>query len=260
MMLQRGQALTEFLVVALALMPLFVLIPVIAKYQDISHSTQLASRYAAFDALSGHADSSGGKTESQLADEVRRRFFSNAGAAIKTQDTAGNFNAHRNLFWRDPNGNPLIKDFADIELSFGFRNAASRAAAFSAASDGAPFLLRDELDLPTRGIHTANVSVALANLPAGLGFFEPLDRLNLSIGRSTSVVFDTWAARDPEEVEARIGRSAKVFPAGALSAVSPLVDAAVSAIDARAGLSGPRLGRLDFWRDLVPQDRLRPRP
>lgn len=45
--LQRGQALTEFLVISVAMVPLFLLMPVIAKYQDVSHSTQMASRYSA---------------------------------------------------------------------------------------------------------------------------------------------------------------------------------------------------------------------
>jgi hypothetical protein len=47
----RGQALTEFLLVSLALIPLFLLLPMIGKYQDINHATQMASRYAAFDAI-----------------------------------------------------------------------------------------------------------------------------------------------------------------------------------------------------------------
>ena len=143
--------------------------------------------------------------------------------------------------------------------AFGAAGGSSHAEGFSAASDGVPFALRNELDLPARGIYTASVSVALVRLPAGLAFFEPLDRLDLSIARSTGVLFDAWTARSPEQVETKIGGNARVFPAGALAAVSPVVDAAVIAIDAPAALIGPRLGRLDFWRDTVPQDRLRPR-
>ena len=97
-----GQALTEFLVVALALIPLFLLVPMIAKYQDISHFTQLASRYAAFDAMTRNDSVSTWKPEAQLADEVRRRFFSNSDAPIKTGDVVGNFDANRNLFWSNP--------------------------------------------------------------------------------------------------------------------------------------------------------------
>lgn len=254
----RGQALTEFLVIALALVPLFLLIPVIAKYQDINHATQMASRYVAFEAMTRNDSVSSWKPEEQLASEVRRRFFGNADAPIKTNDVAGNFMAHQNLFWRDPQGNALVRDFnSDVTVSFGFSNEATHNGAFSEASDGTPFLLRNELDLRARGVYTANVAVKLANLPGGVKFYEPFDKINLAITRSTSIAIDPWTAKDPQQVESKIASSAKVFPVGPLAAVSPVVDVAVTVIDLPGGLSGPRLGKLDFWRDVVPQDRLR---
>lgn len=257
---QHGQALTEFLVVAIALVPLFLLMPLIAKYQDISHATQMASRYVAFEAMTRNDSVSTWKPESQLADEVRRRFFSNTDAPIKTNDVAGNFEANRNLFWRDPQGNPLIKDFnSDVTVSFGFGNGSSHNDAFSSTHDGEPFVLRNQLDLHARGIYTANVSVTLANLPAGLTFYEPFDQINLSMTRSTSVLIDPWTAKNPQQVESKIAGNAAIFPVGSLSAVSPIVDAAVTIIDLPGGLSGPKLGQLDFWRDVVPEDRLKSR-
>lgn len=257
---QRGQALTEFLVAAVALVPLFLLIPLIAKYQDIAHTTQLASRYVAFDSFTRNDSVGTAKSEGQLADEVRRRFFSNADAPIKTDDVAGNFLAHQNLFWRGPSNTALIRDFGtDVGVSFGAGNGASHGAGFSAASDGVPFILHDRLALRARGVYTANVSVALANLPAGLKFFEPFDRIDLNVGRSTSVAIDPWAARDPAQIEAKIVGHPELFPTAPLAALTPAVDAAVRAIDAPAGLSGPLLGQLDFWRDVVPNDRLKTR-
>ncbi|RZI43941.1 hypothetical protein EGT07_00455 [Herbaspirillum sp. HC18] len=256
---EHGQALTEFLVVALALVPLFLLIPVIAKYQDIAHATQMAGRYAAFQATIRNDSTTGWEPENELADEVRRRFFSNSDAPIKTKDVAGDFKANQNLFWRDPQDNALISSFKDVNVSFGFAGGGSHTDAFSSASDGKPFPgIPSQLGLSARGIYTANVSVKLANLPAGLKFYEPFDKIDLSITRSTSVVIDPWTAKDPAQVESKIAGSAAIFPVGSLSAVSPVVDAAVSIIDAPGGLSSPRLGNLDFWRDVVPRDRLRP--
>lgn len=255
---RHGQALTEFLIVAIALVPLFLLMPVIAKYQDISHATQMASRYIAFDAFTRNdSASSGWKPESQLADEVRRRFFGNTDAPIKTNDAADDFDANQNPFWSDPRGDSLIKDIDnDVKVSFGFDNSSSHDDAFSSASDGLPFVLRNQLDLRARGIYTANVSVALANLPAGLAFYEPFDRIDLSIARGTSVLIDPWTAKNPQQVESKIAGNAAIFPVGSLSAVSPAVDAAVTLIDAPGHFLGPKLGKLDFWRDVVPQDRL----
>lgn len=258
MSMQQGQALTEFLAISVAMVPLFLLIPVIAKYQDISNSTQMASRYVAFDAMYRNDSMGTWKPESQLADEVRRRFFSNSDAPIKTNDVAGDFSANRNLFWSDPKGAPLIASFSNnVQVSYGFGNSPNHSGAFSSTSDAVPFVLHNELGLQARGIYTANVSVTLANLPAGLKFYEPFDRINLSIARSTSLIFDPWSAKNPQEVESRIGGNPTIFPAAKLQAVSPIVDAAVSLIDAPGQLSGPKLGKLDFWRDVVPEDRLR---
>lgn len=254
---QKGQALTEFLVVSFALVPLFLLIPIIAKYQDINNATQLASRYVAFEAITRNYAVSSWKPENQLANEIRRRFFSNRDAPIKTADgdAAGDYTANQNLFWRDPKGNPLIKDFNDVTVSFGSDNKPSHDGAFSSASDGKPFSVHDQLGLQARGIYTANVSVKLANLPAGLKFYEPFDKINLSMTRRTSIVIDPWTAKDPGQVDTRVGGNAAIFPAGQLQAVAQGIDAAVAVID--LGQTGPKLGRLDFWTDVVPEDRLK---
>ena len=46
---QSGQALVEFLAMALALVPLFVLIPLVGRLQDQAHAVEMSSRFAAFD-------------------------------------------------------------------------------------------------------------------------------------------------------------------------------------------------------------------
>lgn len=269
----RGQALTEFLVVALALIPLLLLIPVIAKYQDIAHATQMASRYVAFDALVRNDEVSSWKPVGQLEEEVRRRFFGNSDAPVKTNDTAGNFNADRNAFWVDPRGNALIADFADdVKVTFGFGASATQADGFATASDGEPFRsdllngvpfnVSDKLGLPARGIYTGNVSVALLNLPAGLKSYEPFDKINLSIRRHTSLVLDTWTGKDAGSVQARLDNPL-IFPGELLEPVKPVVDAAVTIVESPSCFGsggctpGPKLGELDFWRDVVPSDRLR---
>jgi len=112
----HGQALTEFLVVALVLVPLYLLMPLIAKYQDIAYQTLMASRYVTFDAAVNNESQNAWKNPAQLAGEVRRRFFSTPDAPIKTNDTAGNFSAHRNVYWTGPKNEPLIADFdADVQ-------------------------------------------------------------------------------------------------------------------------------------------------
>ncbi|QOY96453.1 hypothetical protein IM543_00660 [Massilia sp. UMI-21] len=265
-----GQALTEFIVLALVLIPLFLIIPLIAKYQDIAHHIQMASRYVAFEAMARNDSMSSWKPQSQLEQEVQRRFFSNSDAPIKSNDEAGDFNSHRNAFWKDPMGAPLIRNFNDdVRISFGPDNIAAIRESFINASDNAPFRglvgVSDALGLNAPGIHRANVTVVLANIsqPDGIHAraFEGFKNINLTMSRQTSLLIDPWSARDSAQIEERID-DIRIFPGSMLTTVAPLVDAAVAIVESpscfKGGCtSGPKLGKLDFWRDVVPNDRLK---
>lgn len=256
----KGQAVVEFLIFSVALIPLFLLVPMIAKYQDIAHSTQMASRYVAFEATTRNDSSGTFKPVNQLADEVRQRFFSNPDAAIKTNDRAGNFKANQNLFWRDPNDKSLIADInSDVTVTFGSSNGSDHSAAFSGADDGKPFVLKDQLSLPSRGMYTANVSVKVANLPAGLKFYEPFDKINLTMTRSTSVVIDGWAGSGPDAVQAKLDNDPIPFPAAKLRELKPIITPVVFLVENFGRVPAPKLGELEFWKDVVPADRLRPK-
>lgn len=272
---QRGQALTEFLVVALALVPLFLLLPLIAKYQDIAHAAQMASRYVAFEATTRNdgMGSNAFKSESELAAEVRRRFFSNSDAAIKTGDVAGDFLGSQNLFWRTPQGGSLIENFdSDVAVTFGNGQGASHTDAYSAASDGQPFNtvpinVRDELKLNADGVYTANISVKVADIDSAEDTFtrsyDALRSIGLTITRHTSLTHDSWTASGPQQVEDRIDKTL-LFPGRLLRPIKPVVGLAVALVEMPAcfpafcnpNTIGPQLGELDFWRDEVPQDRL----
>ncbi|GAB3427969.1 hypothetical protein NX773_00630 [Massilia solisilvae] len=262
----NGQALTEFLVVALALVPLFLLMPLIAKYQDIAHQTQMASRYVAFDAAVRNEWQNSWKDPAQLAAEVRRRFFSNPDAPIKTNDTAGNFDAHRNLFWRGPTNEPLIADFdADVAISFGDSASPSQANGFTASTDGDPFnktagtgvetKIAEQLSLKAAGIFTGNVSVKLAKTPAFLKSYQPFDTIDLSITRHTSVVVNGWDADTPAKVVSRID-SKLLVPGTQLRKIASIADGFITPFEA-GKVQPPQLGQLSFWQDVVPSDRLK---
>ena len=273
----HGQAMVEFLVVALALVPLFLLMPMIGKYQDIAHATDMASRYVAFDAIANNPNSRDGfKSADQLAAKVRRRFFSNSDAPIKTGDEAGDFKANRNLMWVDAQGESLIKTFGDVSVSFGAGRGPNPVDGLSASADDAPFnvplpfKVADELKLGT-GMYTANVSVKLANVKELLGSYAgtygELSKLDLTITRSTSVLIDPWTASDAAKINERVlnvklfpGRILDQEPAG-LPSVRSVVNAAVNVIEAPDCFpsachgKGPQLGRLSYWDDVVPADR-----
>lgn len=246
-----GQALTEFLVVSLALMPLFLLIPMIGKYQDISHATQLASRYAAFDAVLRNDSQDAWKTPESLAAEVRQRFFGVPGAGIVTQPQGG---AAIREGWSDPYSHPLIAAPADISVSFGAGRGDTYQQAYeqAGAGDTAIFPLAPVTGLGSKGLYRANVGVTLAKLPAGLRSIEPFDQLDLHIERQATVLPDPWTANSPAQTEQRIARLAPI------DAVIPegLIAAAIEVTD-MASVKPPAFGKLDRWRDVVPLDRLR---
>jgi hypothetical protein len=247
----RGQALTEFLVISLVLIPLFLLLPVIGKYQDISHASQMASRYAAFDAALRNDSNNSHKSPAQLQNELRQRYFGPVQAGIKSGSEQ---QAVLKDYWNDPFGNPLVRSPADIALSFGASHGDSHDDGYSSAKDTELFPWARAAGLSTRGIYRANVAVSLANLPEGLRSIEPFDKLNLTIERHASVLPDAWTAASPAQAEQRFGRMAPI------NALMPedLISKAIKFVDLDK-VSAPRFGNLPAWRDLVPQDRLRAR-
>lgn len=242
---QRGQALTEFIALCIALVPLFLLFPLIGKYQDIAHSVLAASRYVAFDMLTRYNNP---KPQAQLEQEVRRRFFSAAALPIKSNDSAGDFTADQNPLWRDPINKPLISNFNDIQVSTQWTTSSNWAnESFNTAAS--------LLDLSDRGLYTATITAPIANLPAGLRFYEPFDKLNLQIQRHTSIVPDTWAAGSAAQVQSKLGGPLLVPLSKPLQALSPFVDLWMLPVE--PGVRPPKLGQLQFWADQVPADRLK---
>jgi hypothetical protein len=253
----KGQALTEFIILTIVLIPLFLLIPIIAKYQDISHSTLMASRYVAFDSAIRNDSSGTWKSPDQLAGEVQRRFFSNPNAPIKTHDIAGDFQSNQNPFWRDPKNKPLIENFnRDISISFGRSFSSTQANGYIPASDGAPFILKDNFSLPANGIFRSNVSVRIANISPGLKFYAPFDNLDLVVHRSTTLLINGWTASNPDLVQAKLDNP-YIYPGGILEPANLIVTPLLITTELFGSVSRPRLGRLDFWTDTVPKDRLR---
>jgi hypothetical protein len=267
---QQGQALTEFVVIALALVPLFLLMPMIGKYQDIAHATEMASRYVAFDAIANNANSASGfKDPAKLAAEVRRRFYSNADAPIKTGDEAGDFNANRNLMWTDPQGEPLIRKFADVTVSFGAAQGANNQDGMRAASDGKPFNAlpayepAKAMGLET-GIYQANVHVTLGNVEELLGnyasTYQELSQLSLTMTRSTTLLVNPWTAANAGAIHGRLSHTV-IFPGILLKPTQAVVDPAVAALEAPRCFPllckdmGPRMGELDYFDNVVPADR-----
>ncbi|MDO5102225.1 MAG: hypothetical protein Q4D91_04895 [Lautropia sp.] len=117
--IEQGQAMTETLVLAIAVVPFLIAIPLVAKYQDIRHATVAASRTAAFECSirpEACADTEG---QAEIEAHVRRRHFSQRQIDVHSHDlpTDLSVQADGNRFWRNREGQPLIARLDDISLS-----------------------------------------------------------------------------------------------------------------------------------------------
>lgn len=244
---QRGQSTVEFVVLASILVPLLLIVPLIGKYMDIAQAAAVASRYVAFEGEIRHSSSiEGWKTDAELAREVRRRFFSNSDAPIKTNDTAGDFNAHRNTLWFDHRGDPLLPKSVDNVGVRTWREFLTQpVGAFHATS----------LGLSQDNLYTGQVTVSVADI-AGL---QPFDKLGLSVTRSTTLLTDPWAAPGPASIEGKIKSNGwdllGPFPYKPLEALgaNPIVDLALTLFEFGAG--PPEIGKIEPNR--VPGDRIK---
>lgn len=261
---QRGQALVEFLYVALLMVPVFLLLPMIGKYQDVSHATQMASRYAAFDSMAHHAGTTAGlKAPEVMANEIRQRFFGSSQAFIQAADGQA-ASAPHNPAWQTPFGQRLIASpEKDIRVTYGNPGRTQPADGYLDASDRGIFNqqgstgagLANAMKLPGGGLFQVNVSVRLANLPDQLALIEPFSRINLDISRATVVLHEAWSANHPNTVETRT--AALVPVAQELRNMEPALDLLIQGVDDMGRVRAPRFNRLDQWRDLVPRDRIR---
>jgi len=241
---QHGQSTVEFLVLALMLVPLFLIVPLLGKQLDIAQTAASASRYVAFEGVVHHGSSlQPWKSDAQLADEVRRRFFSTSAAPVKTADLASDSADHRNPLWTDHRGEALLPVFA---TNIG---AASRRGAL-AQPMGTVFA--SGMGLDTNTLHTGAVRIAVADV-AGLG---PFDALGLSIARHTTLLVDPWSASGPTAVRTALRRErwniAGPFPFGALEMFAAPLKLIPRVLD---GARLPDIGRVDP--DIVPEDRIR---
>ncbi|RTL51169.1 MAG: hypothetical protein EKK46_12765 [Rhodocyclaceae bacterium] len=190
---QRGQAMIEALIAcALVLVPLFLAIPLIAKYQDIRAHVVQASRYAAWErtAWFGGASAatmgigSSGATSNQwdanekgddaIRAEIGARLMSNntAGAFTNSDQSGSSYVGGSKPFWKDRRGTALLQNYGDISDSY--------------VNSVSPGLINDLLTpvvaitsvvsnftVDTHAQYTANVGLAVKqvafNTNAGLG-------------------------------------------------------------------------------------------
>lgn len=191
----RGQALSELAVMAAVLVPLFLLIPVVAKYGHIKQMAQQAARNAAWEASvsKDYVLPSQNQAERKALD----RNFAVANAKIRSNVPGGNGNGK----------------FGDTMLgTFSGRSLLERDNLHvrSMGQTGSPGRMDDALTLlprlgafppNRRGYVTAEVRLNIRDLQLANGtparYLEPFDNLNLVLDRKQTLLVDAWNASGP---------------------------------------------------------------
>ncbi|MEO1767798.1 hypothetical protein [Thiobacter aerophilum] len=237
---EAGASTVEFIALALVLVPFFLIVPLLGKYTDLAQTTEIASRYVAFEGTIRNSASSL-KTDAELAAEVRRRFYSTSDAPIKTHDVAINIPAHRNPVWADYQGKPLLADFdADVAVETKVESKHVPAAAVFSGRAG--------FNLNEANLYTGRVTVR----PRKLALLKPFDELDLVLSRTTSILVDAWAAASPGMVKVKVeGAGAAAYPIAPLEALGSTLGQVPPLI------LDPAMDVNDIDPEIVPGDRLR---
>jgi hypothetical protein len=194
---QRGQAIVEFLVAGLVLIPLFLLLPLIGKYLEIKQTTIAASRKLAFECTVRYADCDNLGANPSFVDEIRVRFFSGDQAAVLTNDypTQDAIQAGQgDHSWVDTQGRPLLEKYSDVNIGADASNIDPGGNLVASLLNVGPSIFG--LDLK-HGLFNARVQTNLSTANGGTDFLTQLNSLALKMQFHTAILTNAWTADGP---------------------------------------------------------------
>lgn len=269
--MQRGQAMTELAIMAVVLVPLFLLMPVLAKYVHLRQTTQQAARAAAWQATVTR-DYAVPERMQQQSLMVDRHFAAGAEAIVSTPSSAVPDAAVGNVMFNTFSNRTLLRR-GDVHLD-GYDEAAapgplSRIIGLLDALPGG-------WGTPNaRGLVTARVHVSPQNLQtrdgAPAAYLAPFDRIDLRMDDRHTVLADAWNASGPagtghrsvlNQVEPLVPTSGGALPPGAREMVrgTRKIQGVLRPIGSVLPFAGV-ITRLEFGHidpDVVPADKLEP--
>lgn len=277
--LQRGQALTEAAVAGVVMVPLFLLVMILGKYQSIQQAVIDASRWLAFECTVRIDECVAFDVHPELADEMRGHHFARTDRGVLSSDVLEDHPAdsERLALWVDRSNRPLIERFSDIGARVtpeSFDAGLSVAAGSNSGRALGGLHTLSNLAGPGRfgldiggGLVRARAQTAVSRSVAADSFIGQLDSIRLRPGATTAVLTDAWNASgpyggDPRSVEARVERGGRL-PGGAEDAIDLAYMPMRAFIWTMVGLglegSGDKFDYHHVDVDLVPTDRLEAR-
>lgn len=221
---QKGQALTEFVVVGLfILVPLFLIIPTVAKLISLKQDVELAARYAAWERtvwyqsvgaanLSGYNGVVPVKSDAEIASEIDHRIFARDVQPIVSD---GDGTGTQVAYELDPFARRLNQQQAPLlkQGNAGAPAGQAKYASVNTSQSTVPGLLAGftadffnaiggvtRFKLNTKGLFDASVSVDIADLTDIFGLANAnLDSLKLSA--HNVLLAESWTAGGTEHAK-----------------------------------------------------------
>jgi hypothetical protein len=228
--IQDGQAMVEFIVTAsFILIPLFLMLPLLAKYIDIQHSTIQAARYEAWEYTAWYRKVSDmpasfnvasvipAKSTLEVQNESRQRFFSDTSSAISKADKLGWKKTSKNLMWRDHKQKDLYDGSIEGSLAYNqdTPDTIGLASTLIDVVEAIPGFITTILSAGTlepaftvlngKGYHKSEVKIRVKNAPSytSMKGNTPLFEkdLNLVFSARAAVLSDGWNAGGREHAK-----------------------------------------------------------
>jgi hypothetical protein len=194
---QTGQAIIEFLVAALVLIPLFLLTPLIGKYLDIKQSTIAASRKLAFECTVRYADCSNMAADPSFAGEIRLQFFSGDTDPDLTNDRPAQdaiAQGQGDPLWVDNQGKPLLEKYSDVGIEADASNITPFGNLLTDLANAGPSTFGLNL---SQGLFNARVQTQLSTTSGNANFLTQLNSMALKMQFHTAVMTNAWTANGP---------------------------------------------------------------
>lgn len=254
--------MTELAVLAAVLVPLFLLIPVLAKYIHLRQNNQQAARAAAWDATASpdYALPDRARTQSLLIE----RHFARSDMPIRSQPPTPQRDALLgNVFLNTFSDQPLLER-ADIRLS-AYQN--QRRPGFMEDVLGMFEGLPGSFPPNSKGYITAEVSVSPQDLRTSDGrpaaYLAPFDALNLTMTSRQTLLADAWNAAGPgiggnPHDRSVISQVRTLVPSSYLGDIDPNLGSAIERIPFIGVIGRLELGHIEP--DVIPYERLQNAP
>lgn len=205
---QRGQAMSEFIIALVVLVPVFLAVSYLGRYGDLQQRAQQASRYAAFQRAA--QPSAAELSDDKIADQMRARFFLAPTALAKdghlrSDDSAGKYKDGKDqpALWHDLAGKALLKAPSQVTLQWG-------DASIGTANKDVGYIA----DLIGKPIKDGRLAMVEVNA------FNKLDlaksnATNIKIGAATAAVgggLGSSGSQDTASTAANLNASSKLIP------------------------------------------------